>query len=193
MRDFERGSSRLRSLPFLGRLVYSVFLLFTVAALGLSVWLTDELVGVDLGELDPYYGGAPERPTSVEEPLGDGPTIDLPAGFGGAEADPISTRKLLEVTHFHLFSMPVYLLILSHLYMLSGAGRGNKALWIGLSTAGVALHVAAPWLARAGTAGSTLFYAVSGAALALGFLVMSVASLVDLWTGASKREPRKLA
>ena len=64
----------------------------------------------------------------------------------------VTYRKLLEVTHFHLFSMPVYLLILSHLFMLSRIGERAKVGWISLGTLGVAGHVAAPWLVRAGTA-----------------------------------------
>ena len=30
-------------------------------------------------------------------------------------------RKLLEVTHFHLFTMPVVLLIIGHLFLATGS------------------------------------------------------------------------
>ena len=31
----------------------------------------------------------------------------------------VTYRKLLEVTHFHLFTLPVFLLIIAHLFMLT--------------------------------------------------------------------------
>jgi hypothetical protein len=49
-----------------------------------------------------------------------GPALFLPPdGEDLAAFEPMPRRKLLEITHFHLFSMPVYLLILSHMHMLS--------------------------------------------------------------------------
>jgi hypothetical protein len=87
----------------------------------------------------------------------------------------------LEVTHFHLFSLPVYLMILSHLFMLSSLGSRAKTVWILLGSAGVALHIAAPWFARSGGVAARLFYAGSGLLLTAAFLVMSTVPLVEMW------------
>ena len=185
MKDFTRPRGRLRSLPVQARLVYSIFLAFTLVGLGFSVWLTQDMVGADLAELDAYYAGEASEPAlaAPPSPAGGGPELDLPAeAIAAPVAEPMPLRKLLELTHFHLFSMPVYLMILSHLFMLSRMGEGAKALWIILGTLGVAAHMAAPWVARSGD--GTLFYAASGITLGLSFLVMCVLPLWEMWAPA---------
>jgi hypothetical protein len=164
--------------------VYSVFLLFTLLALAITAWLTENMVGLDLSRVSPYYAGAAPTASAVglpEQSRG-GPVLDLPpdADLSG-KSEPMPVRKLLEVTHFHLFSIPVYLLILTHLFMLSRATDASKALWTVLGTASVAGHIAAPWAARSGTAGAALLYGVTGAAMTVSFLVMSVVPLWEMW------------
>lgn len=185
MKHFQtRG--RLRNLPLPARIVYSIFLAFTLAALGLSAWLTEDMVGLDLERLGSYYAGGQTPSTSAAEPTG-GPVLDLPAEADEPlvhEAMPL--RKLLEITHFHLFSMPVYLLILSHLFMLADLGTRQKVFWIAAASLSVALHVAAPWFARAG--GGTALYAISGIGLALGFGAMSLVPLWNMWGPVPPRQ-----
>ena len=187
MKDFTRPRGRLRSLPLPARVVYSVFLVFTLVALGLTLWLGAEMVGPTLAELDEYYAGitpdvapAPDSPSNAA-----GPALDLPDELDApAPPEPMALRKLLEVTHFHLFSMPVYLLILSHLFMLGRASDATKVSWITLGTFGTAAHIAAPWIARAAAAGSTALYALSGSAMLASMLVMSLWPLYEMWAPA---------
>lgn len=183
MKDFTRPRGRLRSLPLAARVVYTVFLAFTLVALVLTAWLGADMVGADLGRLEPYYaGGTAEVDLPAPAAPGGGPALDLPEGVDAPAVEPeMPLRKLLEVTHFHLFSMPVYLLILSHLFMLSRLSEATKVAWIAIGTVAVAGHVAAPWLVRSGTAGSGAAYAISGAALAISMLVMSGVPLIEMW------------
>ena len=183
MRDFARTSGRLRALPFPARLVYTVFLAFTVVALALSVWLGAEMVGADLGGIDEYYAGTSRSTTEAVQPSDtDGPVLDVPVdALPTTEAAPMPLRKLLEVTHFHLFSMPVYLMIVAHLFMLSSVGLRAKIMWISLGSLSVALHIAAPWLARSGSASSALAYGGSGTLLLVSFLVMAIVPLLEMW------------
>ena len=46
-------------------------------------------------------------------------------------------RKLLEVTHFHLFTMPVVLLIVGHLFLATGLGERSKLAWLIAASASV--------------------------------------------------------
>jgi hypothetical protein len=192
MKDFARGSGRLRQLPVLARATYSIFIAFTLVALAFSAWLGADMLGPDLGTFDEYYAGAPAAaPAPVAAPSG-GPAMDLPEDLSeAAPRDPLPLRKLLEVTHFHLFSMPVYLMILSHLFMLSRWGVGTKLGWIVAATLSVVAHLAAPWIARSGGAGPRLFYAGSGFALALTFTVMSAVPLVEMWGPKRTHAPQK--
>jgi hypothetical protein len=193
MKDFTRPRGRLRSLPLPARAVYSVFLVFTLAALALTAWLGKQMVGADLARLDAYYAGGAERVTgsagATPGTPGGGPTLELPPEADApAAAEAMPLRKLLEVTHFHLFSMPVYLLILSHLFMLSRASDATKLVWITIGTLAVTAHIAAPWVARTGAASSRWLYGGSGALLAVSFLVMALGPLWEMWSPAPDRE-----
>jgi hypothetical protein len=180
MQDFTRPSGRLRALPLGARAVYTVFLLFTLLGLALTLFLTHDMVGLDLGHADEYYGGG-AAPAEETEPDG-GPALLLPPEAEDLAAfDPMPRRKLLEITHFHLFSMPVYLLILSHMYMLSRARKQAKVAWVALGSFATLLHVAAPWLVTQGCAGALASYAVSGVLLLLSYLVMTVVPLWEMW------------
>jgi len=180
MQDFTRPSGRLRALPLGARAVYTVFLAFTLVGLALTLWLTDDMVGIDLTGAGEYYGG--EAAPIEEAEIEGGPALVLPPGGEDLAAfEPMPRRKLLEITHFHLFSMPVYLLILSHIYMLSRAREKAKAAWIGTGSFGTLLHIAAPWLVAHGCAGAVATYAVSGALLLVSYVVMSVVPLWGMW------------
>lgn len=180
MQDFTRPAGRLRALPLGARTVYTVFLMFTLLGLVLSLVLTHDMVGLDLSGADEYYGG---EAVPVEEAVPDGgPALVLPDdGEDLAAFEPMPRRKLLEITHFHLFSMPVYLLILSHMYMLSRARRPTKFAWIALGSIATLLHIAAPWIVANGCAGALASYAASGLLLLVSYVVMSVVPLWEMW------------
>jgi hypothetical protein len=191
MQDFTRPSGRLRKLPLAARVVYSVFLLFTLAALGMTGWLAQDMLGVDLAELRSYYGGGSEHaghtPPAADARAAGGPALELPEGADVHVAEPMPLRKLLEVTHFHLFSMPVYLMILSHLFMLSGWRDRSKLLWISLASLSVAAHMAAPWLVRAQRGIGPVVYGASGSLMTLSFVIMAVVPFWEMW------QPQRLA
>jgi hypothetical protein len=180
MQDFTRPSGRLRALPLGARAVYTVFLVFTLVGLAFTIVLTHDMVGIDLAGADGYYGGAA---APVDEPeLRGGPALVIPPdGEVLAAFEPMPRRKLLEITHFHLFSMPVYLLILSHMYMLSRARKQLKVAWVAIGSFGTALHIAAPWLVAHGHAGSLAAYALSGVLLLISYLVMSIVPIWEMW------------
>lgn len=180
MQDFTRPSGRLRALPLGARAVYTVFLVFTLAGLALTLLLTHEMVGLDLSGAGEYYGGDAEPMEEAE--VAGGPALVLPPDAESLAAfEPMRRRKLLEVTHFHLFSMPVYLLILSHMYMLSRARKTAKVGWISMGVIGTSLHIAAPWLVAYGCAGAVTVYAVSGVLMLVSYFVMSVVPLWEMW------------
>jgi len=182
MQDFTRPSGRLRALPVGARAVYSVFLVFTLGGMALTLALTHDMVGLDLARAGEYYAGEAPKIDEPEDEIEGGPALVLPAeGEELGAFEPMSRRKLLEITHFHLFSMPVYLLILSHMYMLGRARKKVKAAWITLATIGTSLHIAAPWLVAHGEAAAVAIYAGSGLALLVSYGWMSAAPLWEMW------------
>ncbi|MFW2390245.1 MAG: hypothetical protein ACN4G0_18055, partial [Polyangiales bacterium] len=68
MQDFTRPAGRLRALPLGARAVYTVFLVFTLLGLALTLLLTHDMVGVDLSRADEYYAGevAPVDESDIE-------------------------------------------------------------------------------------------------------------------------------
>lgn len=189
MKDFIRPAGRLRTLPVPARLVYTVFNLFSLLALLETAWLGADMVGANLEGVEAYYAGRASSPPPAAKPTDPaaGPVIELPDEPLTAEAAPMPLRKLLEVTHFHLFTMPVYLLILSHLFMLSRIHAGVKIGFIAGGSLGVLSHMLAPWLARGGGAFATWFYGISGTLLFVTMLVMSVVPLIEMWAAPPRR------
>jgi hypothetical protein len=171
------------------RLVYSIFLVFTLVGLAMTAWLAGDMLGPDLSKLRSYYRGEPGLPVEVRGPAAsdDGPQIDVPPE---AEEPPLAEimplRKLLEVTHFHLFSMPVTLMVLSHLFMLAGWTERAKVIWIGLGTLSVVAHLIAPWLVRGNQALGPAVYAWSGGFMAIAFVIMAVVPLWEMWVPGTR-------
>ena len=111
-----------------------------------SLLLYEDLVGPSLGgahlrRVADYYANEAalhlkraRRPSSSLRGSGDRVAIGRArcrggSSDGGLAAGPqrltitVPYRKLLEVTHFHLFTVPVFLLILTHLFLMTGISR----------------------------------------------------------------------
>ncbi|WP_437302063.1 hypothetical protein [Sorangium sp. So ce388] len=190
MRDFSAAAGRLRSLSLGAKLLYTAF---TVASLiGLLVsWRLYGAMVQDAGSAG-YYAGAPaiapppaptQAPAAADGPALDlGPELELPATQEAPRVlvEQISERKLLEVTHFHLFSVPVYVLILAHLWLLARLPSWLHTAGVVAAVAASGLHIAAPWLIR-GAPGAAALMPVSGVAMLLSLGAMAVVSTVDMW------------
>jgi len=92
----------------------------------------------------------------------------------------VSDRKLLEVTHFHLFSVPVYVLILAHLWLLARMPPWLHSAGVVASVLVSALHLAAPWIVR-GRVQLAPLVPVSGAGMLLVLGVIAAVPTVDMW------------
>lgn len=188
MRDFGAAAGRLRALSVGAKLLYSAFALSALVGLFVS-W---RLYGAAVGEAGApaYYAGAPApTPSNHAGPIGDkpaapddGPALDLPPEATAPRViiEQISERKLLEVTHFHLFSVPVYVLILAHLWLLARMPPWLHTAGVAASVAASALHVAAPWLVRAAPSLAWLM-PVSGAVMLVVLAIIAAVPVVDMW------------
>src|SRR5207302_5561380 len=98
MREFASPASRAGALPRPVKVLYTAFCAFTVVGLLSCIGLYDGVVRF----------GARTTPAELYDHL------------VTYYQRPISAQRLLEVTHFHLFSMPLYLLVVGHLFFLTG-------------------------------------------------------------------------
>lgn len=183
MRQFASSGFRIWNLSREAKLIYTCFALFAILALAVSMLFYEDLVGPRTAGVAGYYAGAQYSRPSV--PATGGPQIEL-APEGGETASQritvaVTYRKLLEVTHFHLFTVPVFLLIIAHLFMLTGLSSTAKLVWIALGWGSSLLHLAAPWLIRYGGAAWSFTYPSSGAIMAVSLGVMTVYPIVVMW------------
>jgi hypothetical protein len=186
VRDFQAAiPGRLRAVSLGSKMLYTAFALAAVIGLFVS-W---RLYGAAVSDAGPaaYYAGAevaaaPAKIDASARPASGGPSIDLAPEPEKPRVMVVqmSERKLLEVTHFHLFTIPIYVLVLAHLWLLA-----KLPLW--LQHAGVVaavltsgLHIAAPWLVR-GSAGASALMPISGVAMLLTLGGMAVVTTIDMW------------
>jgi hypothetical protein len=171
---------RLRAVSLGSKLLYTAFAIAALTGLLVS-W---KLYGSAVGEAGPavYYGGAElKRAPEKADPV-DAPVIEL--AEESKPSRPITAqmpeRKLLEVTHFHLFTIPVYVLILAHLWLLTKLPVWIQHTGVVLAVLTSALHIAAPWLVR-GSPGAAVLMPISGISMLLTLGLMALISTIDMW------------
>ena len=178
MRDFRKRRGQLRTLDATARALHSVFLLFILAGLAVASLLYSDGPTLDPAAAERYYAGG-ALPAAAPAAGGD-LALELPPELAVTTVEPMNQRRLIEITHGHLFVMPLIWLTVAHLFALAGFGlRITQAAVFG-GAAAVALHIAAPWLIRS-IAGTGWLMPLSGIALLLTLGGMAVATLVELW------------
>ena len=93
----------------------------------------------------------------------------------------MSFRELAEITHFHLFTMPVVFMILIHVMYLTNASHTLKAVvtWAGFG--GVMLDLLSPWLISYVSPIFVLSMLTGDMLMTLRFLVMMIVPLYEMW------------
>jgi hypothetical protein len=176
MQVFARRGFVLRSASLETRIAYTVFLaLVVVGAVSMGA-LSVGRMGVTPHAIAAYYRGGESE-------------MSFPKQFW----------QLAEVSHFHLFSIPVVLLILSHLLAATPVPQRARLGVIGATSAGAVLDIFAPWAVRYLSAGFAWALLAAWVLLGGGMLCMLGASLAGLWgperwsTGAANPERARVA
>jgi hypothetical protein len=174
---------RLRALPVGGKILYSAFAVATLVGLLVSARLYRVAVG-DAGPAVYYAGASASVAPAAAAPTG-GPAIELAPEDAEPRAlvEPMPERKLLEVTHFHLFTIPVYVLVLAHLWLLARVPIWAQHAGVALAVLTSGLHIAAPWIVRGRPALSSLM-ATSGLAMLVTLGVLALGAMIDMWLPA---------
>jgi hypothetical protein len=192
VRQFSSSGFRIWNLGREAKLVYTGFGVFSLLALAVSILFYEDLVGPGTAGVAGYYAGTNSNAGSTPPGAAPqnsnagsyaGPRMDLPADAETAQriTVAVSYRKLLEVTHFHLFTVPVFLLIIAHLFMLTGLAPTLKLWFIAAGFASSLLHLGAPWAIRYGGAGWSWLYPVSGALMTIALGFMTIYPIVVMW------------
>ena len=129
-----------------------------LAGFAFSFFWAHSMTGLDPDGIAQHYRGSDER-------------------FG----EPMSFRELAEITHFHLFTMPVVFIILIHVLYLTMASNTIKVSMTWAAFSGVFLDLVSPWLI---TYVSPIFVATmltGDLLMVVSFLVMLVIPLYEMW------------
>ncbi len=170
------SQSRIQALPLPGKVLYTVFAVFTLAGVFDSLLLYDVIVdfGVKTTPHELY-----DRLIEHYHDAGGDPVA--PSSRAVSAARPVDRETLLEVSHAHLFTMPVLLLIAGHLVLLTAIGTAGKLWLIGLGSFGMATHLLAPWLVRGFGRSLGFVYPISGVLLLVPLVLMLGIAVVSMW------------
>jgi hypothetical protein len=160
---FATREYRLSQLPFGARLFYSLFLGMVFLGLLTCLGFAFRKSGISNEALAEYYRS-------------DG------AGDGGK-----SFLELLETAHFHLFSMPIFFLVLGHIFFLSSLAERTKLAVILAAFAALLAEIALPWLIVYHSRSWAWLEHPTRITLAGTFLVFIVVPLREMWAGESDR------
>ena len=164
MKTFVRQHLKLEQLSRSSKLTYTIFLAFGVLGLASSIALGGMKTHFTYAGLVAYYRGDEALGYYAKTPL-----------------------ELLETTHFHLFSQPVFFFIIGHIFLLSAWPRPLKAAIVCASFAAVAADIAGPWLIVYAGAPFTALKLLAGYVLAGCFVVETLVALYDMW----RRRPHR--
>jgi hypothetical protein len=194
MRQFASSGFRLWNLGLAPRVLYSAFCLLTFLGVVSSALYYGDLVGTGTRGIRRYYAGEGNEATVGPDPAAaspaTGPTIEVPEEAERGRPPivvAVSYRKLLEVTHFHLFTMPVVLLIVGHLFLATGLGERSKLAWLIAASASVTAHLATPWLVRYAGGGLAFLHAITGIGLTVTMSVLTLYPVLAMWRGDRRR------
>lgn len=157
MRNFN-ARFRLRDTDHHIRLLYTFFLFLMFVGFAFSFFWAHSMTGLSPDGIADHYRGSD-------------------ATFG----EPMSFRELAEVTHFHLFTMPVVFMILVHVLYLTGASNGIKVTTTWTSFGGVMLDLLSPWLISYVSPVFVLTMLAGDILMSVSFLVMMVIPVYEMW------------
>jgi len=167
MRDFGRGEGRLGALDPAAKALYSMWLAFALLHFASS------------------FGMYWDRTMRAQPAREGGHLAAVGAYYAGDEENLVFAKpfsRMMEITHQHLFAMPLTLLVASHLYLMTRRSSREKYAVIAVAVASMAGHIAAPWIVRYG--GSSFAWAMPVTAVPFGatFAWMAVIPIRDMWS-----------
>lgn len=159
MKEFgQRNTNTLRRLDPGAKFLYTAFLAFSLAGLASAGLLHLDGMGTSGVQAATYW-------------LGDDTGMAYPKSF----------RQLVELTHFHLFTEPVSLLVVAHLYHLGGDSPFRKRVSIIGTTVALGVQIALPWALVYASSGFSILLFPATIVLIGGFLYMSAVATMDMW------------
>ncbi len=158
MQAFSRRGFQLRTASLETRLAYTSFLVLSVFGIATLIALSFGRAGASPAAIATYYRGGDDE-------------MSFPKTFW----------QLVETSHFHLFTIPVVVLILSHLLYATPVSVRIRV-WITVLTfLGAFLDVSGPWAVRYGSGLMAYVLLLGWLLLGLGGLAIIAITLLAMW------------
>jgi hypothetical protein len=158
MKAFARRGFQLRTAAIETRLAYTCFLLLMLPGIA-------TLVALSIGRM----GFSP---------------VAIAAHYRGGESEmsfPKTIWQLVEVSHFHLFTIPIVVLILSHLLYGTPASARLRIWLTSMTFWGAFLDAVGPWAVRYVAAGFSYVLILGWIFLAVGAFLIVLLTLFAMW------------
>jgi hypothetical protein len=158
MQVFSRRGFQLRSASLETRLAYTGFLVLMLPAVASLLALSVGRMGFSARAVATYYRGGEQE-------------MSFPKLFW----------QMMEVSHFHLFSVPVVVLILAHLLYATPISRRARVALTAATYLGAVLELAGPWAVRYFAAAFAYALLAGWVLLSAGMLSMAGIALASMW------------
>ena len=136
----------------------------------------------------PLESGSNGAETPAEPEVG--PTATGPVARPDELVAKMNTFSLLvDVTHPHVFELPVVLFVLAHFLMRTRAADWFKLANYVVAFGGMAAFLATPWIVRYASERAAPLLLVGAVAIGTTSLLMIAVSIVDMWSPA-RRKPK---
>jgi hypothetical protein len=169
------------------KVMITLFLLFMIGSFAVALLNVYDKVGrVPNGVVERY---GPDDAHTAKMPVGEtGGIYDESTDQPPVTAKANTFSALLDITHPHVFEMPLIILVLCHFLMRTRLTNWAKVATYVLSFGGVAGMLATPWLVRYISIKFAPVMIVSAAALGISALPLILVPLCDMWLPDRRRQ-----
>lgn len=171
---------------YLAQLPLSAKVFCTLFLLGIGVGnlaaVIQAATAVGLSPTDVQESLAPEMPMTALAPGEMSAEREIDIGQISSEAKVrIRTPLLIQTSHTHLFGQTLIAGLLGLIFLFSSLGEWKKAAIISLPFVGTFVDIGGMWLTRFVWQPSAILVVLGGSLFALGYLLITLISLYELW------------
>jgi len=176
----------LSRLPLSGKVFCTLFLVGI--GCGAVAAFTQAATAVGLSPADVQASLAPQMPmTGMSHGQMMGEKEITLGDISSAAKVWIRTPLLIQTSHTHLFGQTLIAGLLGLIFLFSSLREGAKALILALPFVGTLIDIGGMWLTRFAWPGLSVLVIAGGSLFALGYTLITVISLWELWLGKEAR------
>lgn len=170
------------------KILITIFLLSMIAAFVVAELNVYDKVGRIKDGVVLRYG--PEAPPPNLDQAANIDPANLPSENDIVVARMNTFSLLLDITHPHIFEIPLIIFVIAHFLMRTRVSEKFKIANYLLSFTGVILFIGSPWAVRYISIKTASMLYMGAILMGLTVLVMIVVSLWDMWQPIERRSPK---